>query len=84
MQAIINFNDYADISSFKKILETFKGVKDFKILNNSDDAMSDEEYEKKLDELLNKSLQQSIEGKVTPYNSEEMRKEFKAKIKNAG
>lgn len=73
MEARISLNEYADIPFLKKLLESLKGVSDFEIVKNSDEEFSDEEYDKKFDELLEKSLKQSQEGKVTPYSREILR-----------
>lgn len=71
MEARITLNEYADISFLKKLLESLKGVSDFEIIKNSDEEVSDKEYEEKFLELLEKSSRQIDEGK-----GKEMTKEY--------
>lgn len=75
-QVTINVEEFVDLSSLKQLLESIKGISDFKIEKKEEDWFDEfpsNQSETELDERLEKSLQQSRDGLVTPYSREMLR-----------
>lgn len=76
MEIRISLNEYADIPFIKKLLSQIKGVSDIELVND-DEMFSDKENEEIKNLLMEKSLEQSINGEKVKYSKEILDKAFK-------
>lgn len=76
MEIRISLNEYADIPFIKKLLSQIKGVSDIELVND-DEMFSNKENEEIKNLLMEKSLEQSINGEKVKYSKEILDKAFK-------
>lgn len=76
MEIRISLNEYADIPFIKKLLSQIKGVSDIELVND-DEIFSNKENEEIKNLLMEKSLEQSINGEKVKYSKEILDKAFK-------
>ena len=76
MEIRISLNEYADIPFIKKLLSQIKGISEIELIKDNE-VISDKENEEIKDLLLEKSLEQSKNGKKVKYSKEILDKAFK-------
>ena len=75
MELKITLNEYADIPFIKKLLGQLKGVKQVETID--EEIISENDYSKLLDDLLEKSIVQSKQGKEKELTPDLLNKYFK-------